>query len=217
MESVKKIFSKYTLAIILGAASLVIFVWTLSVPFPAMRDLNVEINGLSERYDYLMSKKLDESSIIAQLEQANAQLDAFEQIFPAHIFQEETLRVVQNLEEGSGLTVMGMAYEQLQYDTLNQPMEQELEDAAAGTVQVQPADGVMLPVSGMGMKIPIRTQFDATYDQMMDFVTDLSATEQRIGLREIQMNVDKERLIRGSVMLEFYGFMPEPEEEETIE
>jgi len=207
MASVKNILSKYGMTIIVGVAILAVLVWTFMVPFKNMNNVKGELKVVEQKYNDLKAKAVDEGQLLQNLNDAKAELAAYDLKFPPAIEQEETLRIVHSLEEETGFKMVGMTYDAkvpLQYDTLNQTASTAKSGSAA-----QPAtSGVTPPVPGKGMKMPINTQFTANYAQLKDFVTKLNELEQKVGLREIKMTTDKDGTIKGSVILEFYGFAP---------
>ena len=204
--SIKSILSKYSMSMVLVVAILAVSLWMFFGLFVDIGNVSREVHSLEVKYSALNQKSVDENELLKNLNDAAAALKEYELKFPPAIEQENTLRTVQTLEQESGFKIVSMNFDPLQYDTLNQ-------SAPGNSSSSQSKSGISPPVPGMGMKIPIRTQFTAYYAELKQFVTLLNEAGQKIGFREIQMNTDRDRTIRGSLILEFYGFAPETPEE----
>ena len=211
MPVIKDFISKFLTSIIMVVAIIAVLIFIILVPFSNIGDIRPELNTLEKKYQSLKKIAVDEATLLKDFDEARKELSAFDVKFPPDIEQENTLLVVQDLELGSGLNVTAMKYEVLQFDTLNQPLTEAPKSASSSATR-----GVQPPVPGKGMKMPIKTQFLSDYTQLKEFVKMINETEQRIGLREIKMSMDKNQMIKGSVILEFYGFMPEAVKEAEV-
>ena len=207
LSAIKKVFTKNGLIMIVTVIIVAVLAWMFLGLLPNMKTIGEEIDELEAKRDELYEKTKDEGDLLVALTKAKSDLADFEIKFPPSIDQEDTLRTVQSIERKSMLTLNTMSYEKLQDDMLNQPPPLQSTDESAERVdQTQ-------PIPGRGMKIPIRTQFASQYAELKNFVTGINDVDHKIGLREIQMTTGRDKVINGSVILEFYGFKPE----ETIE
>ena len=207
--NIQKIFSKYSLIFILSLTIIAVLALTAYVYFGDTGALTRELAGLRKREASLKATAMDKTELEDRLKAAQDKLAEFELVFPSEIYEGDALRTVKDFEDKSGLTVNAMNFEliPLQDDSLNQPPL--IPPGTAPSAAAARAPVSLDPIPGRGMKIPINTQFSAVYPELKEFVTQINETRQRIGLREIRMTTGRDQIIKGSVIMEFYGFMPE--------
>jgi len=193
----KNIIKNYTLALFLTVLIIAAVIWILFGLWADSSKKTAEINFLENFRTELSKLNENDANIQHEYDEAVERFTEMSLMFPPSINQEETLRTVQELERTSGLEITGMRYEKLQYDTHNQ---------TDGEKSVKPG---ATPLPGKGMKIPVTVNFTGSYNELKNFDTGLKETEQRIGIREMQVSTDRSRSNRGKMVLEFYGFAPE--------
>ena len=204
---IKNALTKYGLIFLLIALIIGAAIWMFFFLSADMDRLTAEEHGLIIKIAELTGVTMMANDFESDFGEAVKRLEEFERIFPSELseseYQNEIIRVIENFEGKSGFNILRMDPQGLQYDALNQPTDENDRKTASSPKNIMP------PEAGKGMKFSWDISFTSSYTELKEFVTLMHEMEQRIGIRQIKIESNRDNMIKGSMVLEFYGFMPE--------
>ena len=232
MEALKRFASNFVVAIFIGVAALVLLIWAVFILAPEMSTAINMIDGLKLEVIMLEGEAQRNAGMASELAAAREKLAGYNVKFPPEIIQHETLETFHRFEQQTGLSATKLEYTEVQVDETVAPAptpepslatkqqagtQAEVDRIEGKSPASTPAASGTAPVQNSGMKMTISTAFEGSYDQMVSFMKTVMDYEQKIGLQEVKLRLDKDNIITGSCTLQFYGFMPDEVPVETTE